>query len=71
MEILVFKTSVSDPQSVKSLKPDLDRLAGTGKWNFDLNDCDRILRIASNNIKAETAINLLRYFGYTCAELED
>jgi hypothetical protein len=71
MEILVFKTSVCDPQSVNSLKPDLDRLAGKGKWNFDLSDCDRILRIASDNIKAETAINLLACFGYACAELED
>ncbi len=71
MEILVFKTSVSDLQSVNSLQPDLDRLAGKGKWNFDLSDCDRILRIASDNIKAEAAINLLGCFGYTCAELED
>jgi len=71
MEVLVFKTSVDDPQIVKSLKPDLDRLAGKGKWNFDLSDCDRILRIASANLKADAAINLLGYFGYSCSELED
>ncbi len=71
MEILVFKTSVSDTQSVMSLKPDLDRLAGKGKWNFDLSDCDRILRICTPHIKAEAAINLLSYFGYKCDELED
>jgi hypothetical protein len=70
MEILVFKTSVTDPQSIKFLKADLDRLAGKGKWNFDLSDCDRILRICSD-IKAEAAIHLLHCFGYSCAELED
>jgi hypothetical protein len=70
MQVLVFKTSVDGPQSVRSLKPDLDRVAGRGKWNFDLSDCDRILRIASP-IKAEKAIQLLGYFGFQCAELED
>lgn len=70
MQVLVFKTSVDDPQSVRSLKPDLDRLAGKGKWNFDLNDCDRILRIVSP-VQAETAIQLLSYFGFQCAELDD
>ena len=71
MQVLVFKTSVDDPQSVRSLKPDLDRLAGKGKWNFDLSDCDRILRIATPNVKAEMAIHLLQYFGFICTELED
>jgi hypothetical protein len=71
MQVLVFKTSVEDPQSVRSLKPDLDQLAGKGKWNFDLSDCDRILRIASPNVKAERAIQLLTYFGFNCIELED
>lgn len=70
MQVLVFKTSVDDPQSVRSLKPDLDRLAGKGKWNFDLGDCDRILRIVSP-IKAERAVQLLSCFGFQCAELED
>ncbi len=71
MQVLVFKTSVDDPQSVRSLKPDLDRLAGKGKWNFDLSDCDRILRISTPTVKAEMAIQLLQYFGFLCTELED
>jgi len=70
MEVLVFKTSV-DELSVRTLKPELDQLAGKGKWNFDLSDCDRILRIASAQVKAESAIELLSYFGFACAELED
>jgi hypothetical protein len=71
MEILVFKTSVTDSQSVNSLTPELDRFAGKGKWNFDLSDCDRILRITSHEVKARTVINLLSYFGFFCEELED
>ncbi|HMV08402.1 MAG TPA: hypothetical protein PK325_16205 [Cyclobacteriaceae bacterium] len=71
MEVLVFKTSVETHQHVKSLKPLLDSAAGKGKWNFALDDCDRILRIVSNRIQPLAAINLLRENGYECSELED
>ena len=71
MEILVFKTSVDDQLSIKTLKPELDRLAGKGTWNFDLSDCDHILRIASEKVLPENAIQLLDYFGFDCKELED
>lgn len=70
MEVLVFKTSVETPQHVKSLKPLLDSAAGKGKWNFALDDCDRILRIISQ-VSPHTAINLLKENGYECSELED
>ena len=71
MEVLVFKTSVVDSLSVRTLKPELDRLAGKGTWNFDLSDCDNILRIASERVQPQKAIQLLDYFGFECAELED
>lgn len=71
MEVLVFKTSVETLQGVKTLKPLLDSVAGRGRWNFALDDCDRILRIASMNINSQTAISLLNDQGYECAELED
>lgn len=71
MEVLVFKTSVDTPQSVKTLKPLLDSVAGRGRWNFALDDCDKILRIASMKVNAQAAIRLLNENGYECAELED
>jgi hypothetical protein len=71
MEVLVFKTSVVDRLSVRTLSPELDRLAGKGKWNFDLSDCDNILRIASEQVQPQKAIQLLDYFGFECAELVD
>jgi hypothetical protein len=70
MNVLVFKTSVEDPLLVKALKPSLDNLAGEGKWNFDLSDCDKILRIASASVKPESTIELLSRLGIACAELE-
>ena len=71
MEIMVFKTSVDSPQSVRTLKPLLDLIAGKGRWNFALDDCDKILRVKSMNINAQSTIRLLQENGYECAELED
>jgi len=71
MEVLVFKTSVESPQHVKVLKPWLDSVAGHGRWNFALDDCDKILRIASGKLTPQVAIRLLNEKGYECSELED
>lgn len=71
MNVLVFKTMVETPEQIKSLKPRLDQLAGNGLWNFDLTDCDRILRIVSPHVRAEATIGLLKNFGFACTELED
>lgn len=71
MKVMVFKTSVQTPGHVKTLKPVLDKTVGKGKWNFALDDCDRILRIISVTISEKTAIQLLQEQGYDCAELED
>jgi hypothetical protein len=70
MDVLVFKTSVETPQSVKVLGPLLDSVAGSGRWNFALDDCDRILRIVSKKVSAQTAIRLLNDRGYECSELD-
>jgi hypothetical protein len=71
MEVLVFKTSVETPDAVARLKAGLDRLAGEGRWNFALDDCDRILRIKAETTVTEQAISLLRAHGFGCAELND
>jgi hypothetical protein len=71
MNILVFKTSVRDTFTVSALKPSLDNLVGQGQWNFDLTDCDKILRIVSSHVKPEEAIQLMSRLGLQCAELDD
>jgi hypothetical protein len=71
MNVVVFKTSVDDPLMVAALKPSLDQLAGAGHWNFDLTDCDKILRIASDAIEPNHAIALLKARGLYCVELDD
>jgi hypothetical protein len=70
MEVLVFSTTVQTPDQVKTLAPKINSLAGRGQWNFALDDCDKILRIVSDSVKALHAISLLQEHGFDCKELE-
>ena len=71
MNVLVFKTSVETLDHISYLSPKLNALAGRDAWNFDLTDCDRILRIVSNKLEPNEAALLLQNFGFDCRELED
>jgi hypothetical protein len=69
--VFVFKTSVQNQSHASKLKPLLDKAIKKGKWNFDIEDCDKILRIESKADITETVIRLLNQNGFDCAELED
>jgi hypothetical protein len=68
--IYVFKTSVKSKIQAKKLKPHIDQILPKAKWNFDLNDCDKILRIDSEENIARPVIDLLRNKQFDCEELE-
>jgi hypothetical protein len=69
--VLVFRTSVADRACMERLGPLLDRLVGrTGRWTFDLEDRDRVLRIETDGTNATEVIRLLRERGEQCSELE-
>ena len=70
--IWVFRTSVKMQVDIRRLKPLLDRLMDEGdKWNFDLEDCDHILRVETKSLTATEIISQMEKAGYQCAELED
>lgn len=68
--VLVFRTSVTDSACVDSLRPLLDGLVGRrGRWTFDLEDRDHVLRIETDGANTEDVIRLLRERGEQCSEL--
>lgn len=67
--ISVFKTSVTNEKDIETLKPLLDGHLESAKWNFDLEDCDNILRIDSLSEIAQPTIKILKYNGFDCQEL--
>jgi hypothetical protein len=71
MNILVFKTSVSEEEQIGKITPLLDSVPTIKHWNFDLDDCDNILRIVSNNLDPESIEVLLQTAGFYCQELAD
>ena len=68
--IFVFKTSVKTKTQAKKLKPHINKLISNAKWNFDLDDCDKILRIDSEENIISVVINSLNIQNYNCEELE-
>ena len=66
----VFKTSVPDRKTADSILGELISLIPSAQINFDLEDCDNILRIDSRSNAAEVVISHLNRLGFDCEELE-
>lgn len=65
----VFKTNVSDEDTATSLVAELLSLYPEAQINFDLEDCDRILRICCNELIPEKVSSYLTGRGFFCAVL--
>lgn len=69
--ILVYKTNVNNKVKAKILKPSLDKLLPGAQWNFDLEDCDNILRIDNDHDVTQVLKVALLKFGIEIEELPD
>lgn len=70
IEILVFKTNLTDTKRIGDIESLLDIHPHIIQWNVDLNDCDNVLRIVSRNVAAQEVENILLNAGYYCEELQ-
>jgi hypothetical protein len=66
--VLVFKTSVTT--KAQKIKAQLDKLFGQFNWNFDLEDCDKVLRIVSKDDISNFVITELNKLDFDCTELD-
>ncbi|WP_339606015.1 hypothetical protein [uncultured Roseivirga sp.] len=69
--IHVFRTSVISEKQVRQVEPFLKTLMSNEEWNFDLEDCDKILRVETEKVTPETVITLLKSQGFECSELSE
>ena len=69
----VFKTNVSDARQARVLLLHLHQTFPTYKATFDLDDCDRILRVVclTGDIQACLVIGFLKSLGYRAEVLPD
>lgn len=68
--VYVFKTSVKDKKQVKGLSKNLNAIHEIKKWNFDLEDCDNILRIVAETDITKSICETLDTLNYSCIALE-
>lgn len=69
MIISVYKTDVNTKSKLRKVKPVLNRILLGSKWNFDLEDCDKILRVESEKSCSEILKTELHKIGICCEEL--
>ncbi|HTL09545.1 MAG TPA: hypothetical protein VL307_14840 [Chitinophagaceae bacterium] len=71
MELLILKTNINNKRQVKTVAPLLNRQARIARWNIDLHDVDKILRIEAAELHADTVVQLITEAGFFCEELHD
>ncbi|MEP6929298.1 MAG: hypothetical protein ABI850_04765 [Flavobacterium sp.] len=67
--IEVFKTNVQEMEQSKMIVMKLLEHFPNSVINFDLDDCDKILRIHSVSISKKRIIELLNSYGFHCEVL--
>lgn len=67
--IYVLKTSVRYKKQVKTIAREFDKIIEIKKWNFDLDDCDKILRIETTKKTMKVVCEILHSLNYICEEL--
>jgi len=68
--IEVFKTNVNEIEKAKKIFDILLKQFPDNKINFDLHDCDKILRVEGKTFCVEKIMTLLTENGFSCDILE-
>ncbi|HEX5151738.1 MAG TPA: hypothetical protein VFW07_09825 [Parafilimonas sp.] len=68
--IEVFKTNVQKKTQSKMLLGALYKVFPSFKINFDLSDCDKVLRVEGDNLEASEIIILIKKYGFRCEVLD-
>ena len=66
----VFKTNVQKKAQGKMLLSVLSEAFPLFKINFDLSDCDKVLRVEGDNMEASTIMMLVKQHGFNCDVLD-
>jgi len=69
MIISIYKTDINTKSKLRKVKTVLNRILLNSKWNFDLEDCDKILRVESDKNCSAFLITELSKIGIYCEEL--
>jgi len=71
IDILIFKTNIDTEQDLNKVASLLNRENHIRKWNVDLQDIDRVLRIESEGADQMEIKKKIEYAGFLCEDLID
>ena len=66
----IFKTNVFVDEEARHLVDELLTHFPQCKINFDLHDCDKILRVEGGRIESDKIMEVVHTYGYICQMLE-
>jgi len=66
----VFKTNVQTTAAAAMIVALLQKRIINSHVNFDLDDCDKVLRIEGTDVSQQLVIEILKKRGYLCELLE-
>ncbi len=66
----VFKTNVQEFSEAQKLVALLRKHFPDTRINFDLDDCDKVLRVEGNNLRIEKVMHLVMEKGFVCIVLD-
>ena len=69
-DILIFRTSITKEQDLKRIETLFAQYACIYKWNVDLEDWEKVLRIEYNDINSTKIISLLKEIHIEARDLE-
>jgi hypothetical protein len=65
-----FKTNIQKKAQSKKLLCVLSEAFPSSKINFDLSDCDKVLRVEGPNMEALSVMTLVKEHGFECEVLD-
>ncbi|NBA77310.1 hypothetical protein GOQ04_17275 [Emticicia sp. ODNR4P] len=69
--VFVFKTNISNRWQTRRLRKQFEEQLQVSYSSFDLEDCDKVLRIESSFEVTNQVIQLMQENGFFCEELVD
>jgi tRNA G26 N,N-dimethylase Trm1 len=69
--ILVFETNIKFKKDITKIGRLINTETRIKKWNVDLHDCAKVLRIESFGLHPTEIVRLVTNAGFHCNELQD
>jgi len=68
--VSVFKTDVSNNEDAAIVTVNIASSYPSAKVTFDLDDCDRVLRIEGRDVSENEILNICSALGFSCETLD-